>query len=49
MFMFSHDIGISIMKAESGEDGDVEFKEIKTKGVLDPETNEIRLKASECQ
>lgn len=49
MLLFSQDVGVSMMKAEFGEDGDVEFKEVKTRGVLDPETNEIKYKATECQ
>ena len=38
-----------MMKEEFGENGDVEFKEVKTNGVLDPETNGIKLEATECQ
>lgn len=49
MFLFSHDIGVSMMKAEVGEDGDAEFKELKTKGYFDFNTGDVVLKASECQ
>ena len=49
MFLFSHNIGVSMMKAEVGEDGDAEFKELKTKGYFDFNTGDVVLKASECQ
>jgi hypothetical protein len=38
-----------MLKAETGEDGSVEFKEVKTTQVSNPETGETTLKATECQ
>ena len=49
MLLSSQDVGVSMLKAETGENGETEFKEIKTKEVYDSETNEFKLKASECQ
>ena len=42
-------IGVSMMKAETGEDGTAVFKELKTQGVVDSNTGDIKQKASECQ
>ena len=47
--VFFHDIGVSMLKAETGEDGTAVFKELKTQGVVDSNTGDIKLKASECQ
>ena len=49
MLLFSQDVGVSMLKAETGEDGTVVFKELKTQGVVDSNTGDIKLKASECQ
>ena len=38
-----------MFKAEDAGDGTAVYKEMKTRGVIDTETGNINLKASECQ